>query len=598
MNDNSNVSLSDEDREKIRNIQNRRNLKSVANNFSRQFSKIKNNINFKSEDGNSIFQNFQFFLSEFFDYLMTHIPDFAIKYSIVLILSVVYFCIGASMLYICKIAKTNFLPVFGDCFPYSSSELNMSLKDYVTNIFTSNFNGSDISVNLNFNYAENKNNIILDAIRNYCESANANKILVYILSIASEIIKYNYNVINTLFYNVGKLPDIIVILLSPLILFILLIFLITTNNIYTVFLWFYKMKWFFKKNENCGGGKNVKAKWEDISLFKDPIGFYFGLIFSAIASMLSIVVVISLVFVPLFNLPTLSIAYTMISCLGFQSSAKGKTLNVVNIMWNVLKYYKSPFFLATCLFTVFRSTISEKILKLLFNFNKIKNNTIINVGSSVKDFDTKLNKMDVLKVNSYAQRNSNIMNKQLDMLYKQRQNEANVASEINKFKSPDVLNDAYNINIPFSILILCIIYGIISSVGYFKITDYELFSPVVEEIKNEVVCNGGTTSNPNDRTSIYKAYMFGRSMFDNYKKMMEIRKENMAKKTGTAKLTKSIIPGLNATTTVKNENNATDTDTNVKPNTDTNAKPNTDTNAKPKRDVKSSSNSKKTKIKK
>ena len=87
MNDNSNNSLLDEEREKMQNLKNRQKVKDVANNFSKQSGNKKNNLDFNNSDGYGVFQNFQFFIS---------------KYANILMLSVVYFSVGSSLLYICN----------------------------------------------------------------------------------------------------------------------------------------------------------------------------------------------------------------------------------------------------------------------------------------------------------------------------------------------------------------------------------------------------------------------------------------------------------------------------------------------------------------
>lgn len=515
-----NPSLSEEDKEIINDLK-EKSVKKSGKFLNKNLLKLSQSFSFNKMDKGSIFKNLKLFIGEFLEYLIEHIPDFAIKYIIVTLITIVYFCVGSSLLYICKVAKTNYLPVFGGCFPYTSSNLKMTTEDYVTNLLTSNINGEDYSINLKFNYEENKDNIVLDAIRNYTESTSGNKILIYFLSIITEVIKYNYNVMDIYLNNIGKLPDLLVVILSPILYTILIIFLFITNNIYTVFLWFYKMEWFFKSNVNCG--KRKVAKWENISMFKDPIGYYMGLVFTGIGLILSIFVVLSLIFMPFTNLPVLSIGYTFLSAMGFKSSVKTHYTSIITIMWNTMKYFKAPIFLSTCIFTVFRSKISDKLFDLYHDYNKEKTTLLINATKNAKTMDRIMNKTDVFNLNQYGDDNTRKLNNQLDMLYRNNRKLNNTTGKV-----ADVLEDAYNVNIPFSILILCIIFSVASSLDYFSIRDYSLFSRVIIESKNVITCDGEELGEGDEHTALYKTYMFGRSIFNNYKTLINARKESMS----------------------------------------------------------------------
>lgn len=554
----------------------------------------------------SIFDTFKMVISEIFDYFLEYMPEFSIKLGIMIIAVLAYFSLGGAMLYICKISQTNFLPVFSDCFPYSNTKVE--LNDITTNIFERSLNDEKISMNLKFKFEDNNKNILLDTIRKYKTSNKSNVIIIYLLSIVNALFNYNYNFINTVFSNVNDLNELLIIILSPIIYIISFIFLFFSNNVYFIFLWFYKMSWFFKMNTNCDNKKG-KANWVPVEMMYNPMKFYIGCILTFIACMFSIGVMISLIINPVFSLPSLTMIYSMISSMLFTGQIKNEQVNIFTIIGYIFKYYKLPMFLMTCFFTIFRSNISEKIFKLYENYNLKKTSMLSKFGENLMKINKDINKMndfsnkmdilnvrdrvDIIGIDKTMDENTRKLQNQINNLKVKNRKLTNTQNKI-----ADKLEDAYNINTPFTIVVLSILFAVISSLGFFNITDYRLFSPVVNFQTNDVECDGESEDSNNDHTSIYKTYMLGKSLFNTFKNAANEKKE-MQKK--NAKLNpnpnKEALSALK-TTSINNYNNAAqenplpntnremNENTNTSPNTNANTNANTKSNTNTKNDKK------------
>ena len=495
--------------------------------------KLKDTLNNIDQEG--IFNVIKLVLSEMIDYFMENLPDFAIKIGIMIIAVIVYFSLGGGMLYICKISQTNFLPVFSDCFPYSDKDVG--LKDITTNIFTQTLNDDKVSMNLKFKFEDNNKNVLLDAIRKYKSSNKANILLVYLLSIVNALFSFNYNFINTVFSHLNGLNDLIVIILSPIIYILSFIFLFFSNNIYFGFLWFYNMSWFFKKNKNCGK-KQKNAKWVPVEMLYNPTEFFIGCILTIFACAFSIGVFISLFINPFFSLPTITMVYSMISSMIFKGEIKDKPINIFTIIMYVFKYYKLPMFLMLSLFTIFRSNISGRLFKIYEEYNKKKTSIIERVGTNLMKINKDINKMNDLSnkmdIMNIRDRVDVIgIDQTLDESTRKLQNQINTANRQNRKitntqnKIADKLEDAYNVNTPFTIVILCILFAIFSTVGLFKIKDYTMFSPIVDFETNDLECDGEDGDEDGDHTAIYKTYMMGRSLWNAYQQTLQEKQESV-----------------------------------------------------------------------
>jgi len=536
-----NIPMNEEQRRKLQNVKNKAAQKiNQGSSFldSNLLSKFKNkNFNGEKLKEIGIFDTFKKVVSEMIDYFIEYMPEFSIKIGVMIIAVIIYFSLGGGMLYICKISQTNFLPVFSDCFPYSDTKVD--LKDITTNIFTQTLNDEKVSMNLKFNFEDNNKNVLLDAIRKYKTSNKANVVLVYLLSIVNALFSFNYNFINNVFSNLNGLHDLIVIILSPIIYILCFIFLFFSNNIYFVFLWFYKMTWFFKKNQNCGKGKK-KAKWVPVEMMYNPTDFFLGSILTMFACMFSVGVFISLFINPFFSVPTITMVYSMFSSMMFKGEIKDKSVNIFTIIKFVFQHYKLPIFLLLSLFTVFRSNISERLFKLYEEYNEKKTSILGRFGDNLMKMNKDINKMndmsnkmdlfnvrdkvDVIGIDKTMDENTRKLQNQINAIKTKNRKLVNTQNKI-----ADKLEDAYNVNTPFTIVVLCILFSIISSVGLFKVKDYSMFSSMVEFETNDVECDGENEDEYGDHTAVYKTYMMGKSIWNAYQNAVKEKQEEETK---------------------------------------------------------------------
>jgi hypothetical protein len=153
-------------------------------------------------------------------------------------------------------------------------------------------------------------------------------------------------------------------------------------------------------------------------------------------------------------------------------------------------------------------------------------------------------------------------------------------------KIADKLEDAYNVNTPFTIVVLCILFSIISSLGLFKVKDYSMFSSMVEFETNDVECDGENEDGEGDHTAIYKTYMMGKSIWNAYQNAVKEKQEEETKNPSPENEASKELYGALKEESLKDYEKAAEenprldkasVDANTKP--DANAKP--DVNAKP-----------------
>jgi hypothetical protein len=182
---------------------------------------------------------------------------------------ILYFGIGIGVLYSCKIAQSNIFPTDADCFPFSDAK--PTVTPIQTNIFkTYTDPNAPKSIKLSFPYDENSDFEILKTLREYKNSYDSNNIMIYFISIIETLVWINFKFISTTSNVVNSLPEGLVVLLGPFILGITWFILFFCNCIYGMFLWFYNMSWFFKKNTNTKKGE--KPVWEDVTMTQ-PFGY-------------------------------------------------------------------------------------------------------------------------------------------------------------------------------------------------------------------------------------------------------------------------------------------------------------------------------------
>ena len=95
----------------------------------------------------------------------------------IIIFIILYFISGIFVLYSCKIAQSNILPIESDCFPFSNAKPTVTPIN--TNIFKT-YADQNIpkSIKLSFPYQENSEFILLKMIREYKNTYDSNNIIV------------------------------------------------------------------------------------------------------------------------------------------------------------------------------------------------------------------------------------------------------------------------------------------------------------------------------------------------------------------------------------------------------------------------------------
>lgn len=279
-------------------------------------------IDEKNEEANST--NSSNYLSNIKDYILSIVN--------LIIHLIIYYSISGFVLYSCKLAQSNILPTDTQCYPYNETQPN--IKPIPINIFTI-FEEQELSMKIKFPYNDiNSKNSILDMFRKYKEKPNSNFLANYFISIIEGLFQFNYLVLNYTFNTInGTFPEIVTILLGPIIFLLLLLLFIFVGHLYLLYLWFFNMSWFFKTNMNDSG--SGKPEWDDVGL-ASPFAY-----FSAFALCI-------LFFILFFTFsPLISFSATIISILslfsaaGYKGEMNGKSINVSNVIKGVFKHYKT-----------------------------------------------------------------------------------------------------------------------------------------------------------------------------------------------------------------------------------------------------------------
>jgi hypothetical protein len=263
--------------------------------------------------------------------LTSNISGFMLSLIIAIIIVIGYFSSSGLILYLCKLAQSNILPTETDCFPYTDN--NPTITPIKTNIFTT-FTDPEMSMKLEFPYDNyNSKNKVLEMFRKYKYKPSSNFLANYFISIIEQLINFNYSSINTVMNALNAIPEIILVAIGPIIVGFLFGIMLIINFIYTIYLWFVNMSWFFKTNTNDTG--DGLPKWEDISL-TTPVdwGIGFGLV----------ILFVILFFIGgglvLSVLPFIVLLFCGLTSLMYNSLLNGKKATALTIIKEVLKYYK------------------------------------------------------------------------------------------------------------------------------------------------------------------------------------------------------------------------------------------------------------------
>lgn len=178
----------------------------------------------------------------------------------------IYFCLGGLILFSCKVAQSNILPTDENCAPYTSQAPEFLLpkeSKNLINIFKSAFFDADSSEKIYFDYKQNAKSTVLDLIKSYKEKPNGGSVGHYLVSFIEKITAFLFYFVGLLLSFINRLPETLIILVSPIAFVFLIPFIAIVGMIYSIILWFTEMKWFFKVNTN--DTDEGLPKFEDVS---------------------------------------------------------------------------------------------------------------------------------------------------------------------------------------------------------------------------------------------------------------------------------------------------------------------------------------------
>jgi hypothetical protein len=262
--------------------------------------------------------------------MINKIRKFLTSVIFIFIIIILYFGSSGLVLYVCKLAQSNILPTESNCFPYTDTK--PEIQNIKTNIFNTWYD-KEMSMKLEFPYNEyNSSNMFLDMLREYKERDNSNFIANYFISIIDSLFEFNYSFINYSMNALNQAPEMLIILLGPIIVTLLFAFGLLINQFYFIYLWFVNMGWFFQHNENKSG--QGKPKWESVSLL-NPINWWIGVGLVVLFFILFFLGLPLLSFLPLF-----AVIWTIFSSVTYQGLMNGKSISALHIVKEVLKNYK------------------------------------------------------------------------------------------------------------------------------------------------------------------------------------------------------------------------------------------------------------------
>lgn len=246
----------------------------------------------------------------------------------------IYFILGGYILYACKVAQSNILPIDINCSPYTDGTI--SLQEIYINIFNTIGHDPPLSEKIKFPFNEkNQLNSVIDMLNGFKNAYNASSITAYFISIIETLISFNYTIFNTFFNMLNNIPEFLILIMGPFCVPFLITILSIVNFMYICILWFLKFSWLFKKNTNTN--PNNSPTWSPISIL--DIGGY-GMSFG-IAYMFLIFFWILLLLTPTFPLLSiLTVFWCLFSMFGYSSIMNSKSTNVHKVLINLLKYYK------------------------------------------------------------------------------------------------------------------------------------------------------------------------------------------------------------------------------------------------------------------
>lgn len=227
---------------------------------------------------------------------------------VLLLIIVLHFSLSSFVLYGCKVAQSNILPTEEGCVPYTDHPIK--LEEIKCNIFNTLFDPI-VSMKISFPYnKENSKNLLIDLLRKYKISSKTGIVPNYFISIIEKLLLINYSSYNVFFNFLNNAPEIINVIIGPIIAAFFTLCMLFFNVFYTIYLWFTEMKWFFRENSATG---NDPPKWKDIS--ENPEASYTTSILLSI--LFTLIFFVGFPVIPVF--PMMVISWVLLSIITYGS---------------------------------------------------------------------------------------------------------------------------------------------------------------------------------------------------------------------------------------------------------------------------------------
>lgn len=258
-----------------------------------------------------------------------------------IVLLIIYFILGAIVLYECKLAQSNILPTDLECYPYT--ETYPEIQKIFTNIFVTNTDPQE-SVKLSFPYDKyNSKYGILDMFRKYKEKHDSNFLVNYFILILEGLIGYSNNALSAFYNFLNGTPEIFIVLFGPIISLFYFSLVPFFGLFVLIYYYFYAMKWFFKENANTSS--TGKPNWKEVNLL-DPFRYFSSYFLVFVFFILFWVLLFT--FMPL--IPFIIFFICLFSSFGYKGEINNDKVSLSHIIKNIFKYYKLTIVI---IFTIF-----------------------------------------------------------------------------------------------------------------------------------------------------------------------------------------------------------------------------------------------------
>jgi hypothetical protein len=279
-----------------------------------------------------------------------------------------YFFISSAVLFYSKIAEVpGLIPTDQTKFPYvhldTSKNVEMLNSDgnsdensnptpkpndvtVTTDIFLATPPGADEEMSQKLeisNKGENRDNGLIEAIRDIKTNSTASSGATYITSLILGTLARSYSSYKTIFGVLGKyMPEIVVIMIGPIVLLICIL-----SNLVLVIQYFMLMisnlGWFLKKNTNTDESQENPI-WEDVELIKDPGLYGLGIFEAFMFTILGIIIIIPVLLI--------SIISPLFSLASYNAKMGNKKVSIKDIAAKVFSYNRVIISLIYCLLAI------------------------------------------------------------------------------------------------------------------------------------------------------------------------------------------------------------------------------------------------------